>query len=460
MNIKQISPQTNVQLCKEGRPNVILNELREKINNKENLNRDFDKCVKYIKQQNIRQINLKRSKVIVYAYEGKHSIKEIAEILDLSQSSIYQIISNFLEFGFDKFIAPQVYDRQKSLVITDEKAIVLNKLIIAGTNGAVKILESNPFKLKSDDFNSLMADLHGKKVFTQRLLAKCINVSVGALNTYIKRTKLQIRASESYCVSLDAQYEEKARKIDSLYKNPPAENECVLCVDEKTCIQANYFIKYRIYKGRLYRNCRYTRNGVVNLIAALNPHTGEVYYDFQEKKTKKDFHQFLADLLNKHDALKSMMKIHLVLDNLNTHKKYDANWYEQYHMFTFNFTPTSASWINLIESFFGNLTRSALKGVAWKDTNHLKKGISDFINYYNNHKKQPFKWSFNVQHNLNQRLHTLKALADAGIPAADKAYREEFAKRNSAEIVEHHVNENAPEPEFIDLSGEVPLQFS
>ena len=77
-----------------------------------------------------------------------------------------------------------------------------------------------------------------------------------------------------------------------------------------------------------------------------------------------------------------------------------------------------------------------------------------------NHKKQPFKWSFNVQHNLNQRLHTLKALADAGIPAADKAYREEFAKRNSAEIVEHHVNENAPEPEFIDLSGEVPLQFS
>ena len=156
-----------------------------------------------------------------------------------------------------------------------------------------------------------------------------------------------------------------------------------------------------------------------------------------------------------------MKKIHLVLDNLNTHKKYDADWYEQHHMFTFNFTPTSASWINLVESFFGNLTRSALKGVAWKDKNHLKAGISDFINYYNDRKKQPFKWRFDVQHNLNQRLHTLKALADAGVPAADKAYREEFAKRNSAEIVANHVNENNPKPEYIDLSGEeVPLQFS
>ena len=67
---------------------------------------------------------------------------------------------------------------------------------------------------------------------------------------------------------------------------------------------------------------------------------------FQETKTKKDFHQFLADLVQKYESLKSMKKIHLVLDNLNTHKKYDADWYEQHHMFTFNFTPTSASWIN------------------------------------------------------------------------------------------------------------------
>lgn len=461
MKTNKISPQTNVQLSKEGRPNVILNELRDKINSNENLKIDFDKCVKYIKQQNIRQINLKRAKVIVYAYDGKHSIKEIAEILDLSQSSIYQILNSFIKLGFDKFIAPQVFTRQKALVITDEKAIVLNQLIIAGTKGALKILESNQFNLKSDDFDSLMADLQGKEVFTQSMLAKCINVSVGTLNTYIKRTKLQIRASGSYCVSLDTQYEDKARRIDFLYKTPPAEGECVLCVDEKTCIQANYFIKYRTYKGRLYCSCRYTRNGVVNLIAALNPHTGEVYYDFQETKTKKDFHQFLADLVQKYESLKSMKKIHLVLDNLNTHKKYDADWYEQHHMFTFNFTPTSASWINLVESFFGNLTRSALKGVAWKDKNHLKAGISDFINYYNDRKKQPFKWRFDVQHNLNQRLHTLKALADAGVPAADKAYREEFAKRNSAEIVANHVNENNPKPEYIDLSGEeVPLQFS
>ena len=68
-----------------------------------------------------------------------------------------------------------------------------------------------------------------------------------------------------------------------------------------------------------------------------------------------------------------MKKIHLVLDNLNTHKNYDADWYEQYHMFTFNFTPTSASWINLIESFFGNLTRNLLlKGLLGKIKTTLK----------------------------------------------------------------------------------------
>ena len=146
MKSNKISPQTNVQLSKEGRPNVILNELRDKINSNENLKVDFDKCVKYIKKQNIRQINLKRAKVIVYAYDGKHSIKEIAEILDLSQSSIYQILNSFIKLGFDKFIAPQVFTRQKALVITDEKAIVLNQLIIAGTKGALKILREQPIQ--------------------------------------------------------------------------------------------------------------------------------------------------------------------------------------------------------------------------------------------------------------------------------------------------------------------------
>ena len=203
MKSNKISPQTNVQLSIEGRPNVILNELRDKINSNENLKIDFDKCVKYIKQQNIRQINLKRAKVIVYAYDGKHSIKEIAEILDLSQSSIYQILNSFIKLGFDKFIAPQVFTRQKALVITDEKAIVLNQLIIAGTKGALEILKSNQFNLKSDEFDSLMADLQGKKVFTQRMLAKCINVSVGTLKIRISKGLVPNQGFGKLFVSLD-----------------------------------------------------------------------------------------------------------------------------------------------------------------------------------------------------------------------------------------------------------------
>jgi transposase len=172
--------------------------------------------------------------------------------------------------------------------------------------------------------------------------------------------------------------------------NPP-ENAFVISVDEKPSIQAlsrkSGYVETS--SGKIVRGLQstYRRNGTLNLFAALNVATGEVKAKTTKSKKRPDFQEFLEDVIK--DFPKDR-EIHVILDNYCTHKKND-DWLAAHPNVYFHFTPTSASWLNQIEIWFGILTRKALKGASFNSVEYLKQAIYDFCEVYHENAK-PFVW--------------------------------------------------------------------
>jgi transposase len=129
------------------------------------------------------------------------------------------------------------------------------------------------------------------------------------------------------------------------------------------------------------------RHGAVNLFAALEVATGKVFTSFTELKRRIEFLEFMDKIAAK---TPDGLKVHVIMDNYCIHKKCDE-WLAEHPNFKFHFTPTSASWMNMVEIWFGHLTRKALTGASFKDTDELKRAIKDFIKVSNKRAK-PYKW--------------------------------------------------------------------
>ena len=132
----------------------------------------------------------------------------------------------------------------------------------------------------------------------------------------------------------------------------------------------------------------YKRNGTLNLFAALEIASGRVYAQTTEQKKREDFRRFLDSVVAEMPADK---EIHVILDNYCTHKKND-DWLAKYQgRVQLHFTPTSASWLNQIEIWFGILTRKALRGASFANKDQLRAAIESFVAKTNEHPK-PFHW--------------------------------------------------------------------
>ena len=125
----------------------------------------------------------------------------------------------------------------------------------------------------------------------------------------------------------------------------------------------------------------------LNLFAALNVATGVVQTKTTQTKKRPDFQEFLDDIMR---DISTEQEIHIILDNYCTHKKNDE-WLKRHPNVFFHFTPTSASWLNQIEIWFGILTRKALRGASFSSTEDIKKAIQDFTEVYHQNAK-PFVW--------------------------------------------------------------------
>lgn len=222
-------------------------------------------------------------------------------------------------------------------------------------------------------------------------LAEQLGASNHAVWRALKKEGIYLHRARSWCVSTDPEFAEKSANIIGLYLNPPL-NALVLSVDEKPSIQAlereNGYIETRDQKlVRAYKST-YKRHGTLNLFAALNVATGLIKAQTTQTKTREDFQNFMDIVMQ---DLPENKDVHVILDNYCTHKKNDE-WLNKYAgRVHFHFTPTSASWLNQIEIWFGILSRKTLKGASFNNVAELKNAIEAFIIRHNQN-AQPFKW--------------------------------------------------------------------
>jgi transposase len=231
----------------------------------------------------------------------------------------------------------------------------------------------------------------GQATWDGRAAAAHLGVNVHAVWRMLRKEGICLQRQRSWCVSTDPEFAAKAADVVGLYLNPPF-NALVISVDEKPSIQAKTcptgYVKTEC--GKIVRGFKstYRRNGTLNLFAALQVATGVVHGKTTETKRRDDFRQFMDEVVAE---LPQDKEIHVILDNLCTHKKND-DWLARYEgRVHFHFTPTSASWLNLVEVWFGLLTRKALRGASFASKDELRLAIESFLKAHNAAPK-PFRW--------------------------------------------------------------------
>ena len=221
-------------------------------------------------------------------------------------------------------------------------------------------------------------------------LAAALGVSDDAVWRVLRKDGVQLRRHRSWCVSTDPEFAAKAADIIGLYLSPP-ENALVLSIDEKPTIQALERATGYVQtsSGKVVRGLKstYKRHGTINLFAALNVATGIIRGKTTETKKRVDFQAFMDEVVA---DLAPDREVHVILDNLCTHKK-NGDWLAAHPNVTFHFTPTSASWLNQIEIWFGIFSRKALAGASFRSVSQLTQAIQDFIDVHNQ-KAAPFVW--------------------------------------------------------------------
>ena len=193
-------------------------------------------------------------------------------------------------------------------------------------------------------------------------------------------------------ISNDPQFEEKVTDVVGLYMNPP-DRALVLCVDEKSQIQALDRTQpgLPLKRGRAATMTHdYKRHGTTTLFAALDIKSGFVIGECQPRHRAKEFIRFLKRI---DQCVKKHLDLHLVLDNYGTHKTPEVKaWLAKHRRFHLHFTPTSASWLNLVERFFAEITTKRIRRGAFASVAELKEAIYDYLLRHNANPK-PFVWT-------------------------------------------------------------------
>jgi len=228
--------------------------------------------------------------------------------------------------------------------------------------------------------------------WSTRTLAKKARVSHTTIARVWRAFGLQPHRAETFSLSKDPLFVEKVRDIVGLYLHPP-KKALVLCVDEKSQIQAldrlQPLLPMTMTTAERATHT-YARHGTTSLFAALDTATGHVIGKCFRRHRSKEFVAFLKAI---DEATPAGLDLHLVLDNYATHKApVVQRWLLRHPRFRLHFTPTSASWINLVESWFSLLSRKKLKRGIHRSTRALERDIKNYLATYNDDPK-PFVWT-------------------------------------------------------------------
>lgn len=307
-----------------------------------------------------------RSVVILLSLEGKKMDEIIAET-GLSRPNVNKWRQRFREHRLNG-LKDAHRSGKPSVITAEQKATVIQKACEKPSEGY-----SN---------------------WSQRRIAKQIGISQTKVHQILKQADLKPHKTEYWCgKSPDPEFDSKMLSIVGLYMNPP-ENALVLCVDEKTQIQALDRTQpvLPLRQGAPKRmTATYKRNGTVGLIAALAVHTGKITAKPIKSNNAENFLAFLRKL----DRAYTNKKLHIIVDNLAVHKNQKVKeWLAGKRKITLHFTPTYSSWLNQVEIWFNILSKDVLKGGVWKSAEQLTAQMLEYIDTYNKTRAKPFKWTY------------------------------------------------------------------
>lgn len=228
--------------------------------------------------------------------------------------------------------------------------------------------------------------------WTGGLLARALgDVHEQQVWRFLRAQKIDLSGRKSWCESNDPEFVAKAADVVGLYVAPP-ENAIVICVDEKPSIQALERAQgyLKLPNGRTLNGHShdYKRNGTTTLFAAFEVATGKVSAAHKNRRRRIEFLDFMNDVVAAYPG----RELHIILDNLNTHKPKNDRWLKRHPNVRFHFTPTRASWLNQVEIWFSILEKQSLQGASFTSVSKLKEHIDAFIDTYNQNAK-PFAWT-------------------------------------------------------------------
>jgi transposase len=251
----------------------------------------------------------------------------------------------------------------------------------------------------------------GRSRWTTRLLAKEVGHTSGCVSDILRKNGLKPHLVRTYKVSRDPMFVAKVRDVVGLYLNPP-EHAVVLSVDEKTSIQAlqRSQLPLPLRSGRAARHTHdYKRHGVVDLYAALEVATGKVTHRVTEKHTAADFLGFMKTVVRRYPR----QELHVILDNSSTHGTAEVKaWLSEHPRVHFHYTPTSASWLNQVEGFFGILGKQSLGATDFHSKLALREHLDAYMGSWNK-APTPFAWTKPAAAIIKSHRRMLKRISTA-----------------------------------------------
>jgi transposase len=306
-----------------------------------------------------------RCRIVLLAGQGLEN-KQIAERMRVAPRMAALWRGRFLELGVEGLLKDAPRSGRKPTITTEKVAQVV-----------AKTTQGKP-----------AAGTH----WSRSTMAREAGISDSSVGRIWRAHGLKPHRIESFKISNDPNFAEKLDDIVGLYLNPP-EHALVLSVDEKSQIQALDRTQpgLPLKKGRGQTMTHdYKRNGTTTLFAALNTATGEVYGLCQPRHRHHEWLKFLR-LID--ETVPAEKQIHIICDNYATHKHPRVQrWLDRHGRFQVHFTPTSASWSNMIERFFRDLTENRIRRGVFRDIEQLIMAIGDYIDRHNDNPK-PFIWT-------------------------------------------------------------------
>jgi transposase len=332
-----------------------------------------------------------RSRIVLAAAEGQ-SDSAIARQLEVNRNTVILWRQRFLQAGKEGLwqVAP---GRGRKPTYGREKI----KAVVKAT------LRSKP---------------KGMTQWSCRLMAKSQGLSKSTVSNIWRSHNLKPHRVKTFKLSRDPKFLEKLTEVVGLYLNPP-EKALVLCVDEKSQIQALDRTQpgLPMKKGRCGTMTHdYKRNGTTTLFAALEVLQGRVIGQCHERHRHQEFLKFLRQL----DAeFPGDIPLHLVMDNYGTHKHPRTKaWLKRHPRFIAHFVPTSFSWLNLVDRWFGELTSKRVRRGSFFSVEDLQGAIMDFLNAWNEDPK-PFVWTATVE-SIQAKLSRCRQTLEQILPGSTK----------------------------------------